>query len=78
MDDRNILRSIKFRNKVYKQYQSKPLHSTEKVLKKDIREEKSHIIITNSKNTKGTLKRPGTQLTANLTNINTTLWLLTK
>ena len=78
------MRSIKFRDKLYKQYQSKPLNSTEKVilksnlrvfnmiLKKDIREAKSHIIITNSKNTKGTLKRPGTQLRANLTNRNFT------
>ena len=48
----NILRSIKFRDKLYKQYLSKPLNSTEKVilksnlrvfnkiLKKDIREAK--------------------------------------
>ena len=48
----NILRSITFRDKLYKQYLSKPLHSTEKlihksnlrvfnkILKKDIREAK--------------------------------------
>ena len=48
----NILRSIKFRDKLYKQYLSKPLNSTEKlihksnlrvlnkILKKDIREAK--------------------------------------
>ena len=48
----NILRSIKFRDNLYKQYLSKPLNSTEKVilksnlrvfnkiLKKDIREAK--------------------------------------
>ena len=86
----NILRSIKCRDKLYKQYLSKPLNSTEKlihksnirvfnkILKKDIREAKSHIIITNLINTKGTLKRHGTQLRAYLTNRNKTLWLLTK
>ena len=87
----NILRSITFRDKLYKQYLSKPLHSTEKlihksnlrvfnkILKKDIREaKKSYYIITNSINTKGTLKRHGTQLRAYLTSRNKPLWLLTK
>ena len=76
----NILRSIKFRDKLYKQYLSKSLNSTEKlihksnlrvfntILKRISEKQKSHIIITNSINTKGTVKRHGTQLRAYLTN----------
>ena len=53
----NILRSIKFRDKLYKLYLSKPLNSTEKlihksnlrvfnkILKKDIREAKKVILL---------------------------------
>ncbi len=81
----NILRSIKFRDKLYKQYLSKPLHSTEKnlrvfnkILKKDIREPKKSYYYNELKKYKRDIKRPGTQLRAYLTNRNKTMWLLNK
>ena len=68
-----ILRAIQYRDHLYKTYLSKPINSAENVfyktnlgtsntiLKKDIREAKKNITVTNSTNTKRTLEKHETQ-----------------